>query len=76
MRFRKLEKCEVRFTFIFNDKKRRDIDNYSATVKMVMDGIVQAGILPDDDYKRVVKLEMQIIVDKFEGIRVELMEVI
>lgn len=75
MRFRKVEKCEVRFTFIFKDKKRRDIDNYAATVKMVMDGLVQAGILPDDDYKRVTKLEMQIVVDKFEGVKVELMEV-
>lgn len=72
-----VDKCEVRFTFIFGDRKRRDPDNYAATVKMIIDGLVLAGILPDDNFNHVVKIEMSIAIEKgIEGVKVEMLEVV
>jgi crossover junction endodeoxyribonuclease RusA len=31
------------------DKRRRDVANISPTIKALLDGIVDAGLLPDDD---------------------------
>jgi hypothetical protein len=72
-----VDKCELRFTFIFGDRKRRDPDNYAATVKMIIDGLVMAGILPDDNFNHVVKIEMSIEIQKgVEGVKVEMLEVL
>ena len=39
----------VKITFVFGDKRRRDIgDNYNG--KEICDGLVKAGILEDDRY--------------------------
>lgn len=70
-----IKNCELRFIFYFKDKKRRDIDNYSATVKMVIDGLVHAGILTDDSFVYVWKIEMRIDIAKFEGVKVDILEV-
>ena len=37
----------VILTFYFKDKRRRDADNYQ---KMILDGLVGAGIIIDDDF--------------------------
>lgn len=70
-----IDKCKIRFTFIFKDKKRRDIDNYCATVKMVMDGLVDAGRLKDDSIEFVKSIEMTSRVDRKEGIEIEIEEI-
>lgn len=70
-----IKNCELKFIFYFKDKKRRDIDNYSATVKMVIDGLVHAGIIQDDSYVFVRKLELRIDIAKYEGVKVDIVEV-
>jgi len=44
----------VYFDFIWYEKnKRRDPDNISASKKFILDALVKAGILPDDNWKYV-----------------------
>ncbi len=43
-----LSGCAVRLIYYFPDKRRRDPDNYSG--KMILDGLVSAGILKDDSF--------------------------
>jgi hypothetical protein len=38
----------VEFTWFVPDRKRRDEDNPVATMKPICDGIVDAGVVPDD----------------------------
>ena len=43
-----LKSAVVRITYHFPDKRRRDPDNYSG--KMILDGLVRAGIIADDSF--------------------------
>ena len=43
-----IDKAIVQLTYYFPDRKRRDPDNYSG--KMVLDGLVKAGIITDDSF--------------------------
>lgn len=43
-----LDKARVRIVYWFPDRRRRDPDNYSG--KMLLDGLVGAGILADDSF--------------------------
>lgn len=43
-----LERAVVTLVYHFTDKKRRDPDNYSG--KMILDGLVKAGIIADDSF--------------------------
>lgn len=38
-------------TFVLKDKRRHDWDNLLASIKAGIDGLVDAGVLPDDDVK-------------------------
>jgi crossover junction endodeoxyribonuclease RusA len=40
--------CFVRVTFPVRDNRRRDSDNPAPTVKAIVDGLVDAGVWPDD----------------------------
>jgi crossover junction endodeoxyribonuclease RusA len=42
-------KATVCVYMLFPDKRRRDIQNYNKTTKALIDGFVDAGLLPDDD---------------------------
>lgn len=44
-----LERAIVTLEYHFKDKRRRDPDNYSG--KMILDGLVAAGIIADDSFK-------------------------
>lgn len=39
--------AEVTLTFYFKDRRRHDADNYQ---KMILDGLVSAGVIQDDDF--------------------------
>lgn len=58
-----LTKCRVQITWVVPDSRRRDEDNPVPTAKAVYDGIVDAGVVPDDtpEYmeKPTVKIEKQ-----------------
>lgn len=43
-----VKKATVNLIYHFRDKRRRDPDNYSG--KMILDGLVKAGILIDDNF--------------------------
>lgn len=47
------------YEFWFRDNKRRDPDNYAASAKMLQDGLVKAGILPDDNFNHVRELRIK-----------------
>lgn len=44
-----LPHAAVTLQYHFNDKRRRDPDNYSG--KMILDGLTAAGIIADDSFK-------------------------
>ncbi len=52
----------ARATFHFPDKRRRDSDNLAALLKPVWDGLVDAGLLVDDD--RITHLPVEIVHEK------------
>lgn len=43
-----LKRCRVHLHYMFPDKRRRDPDNYSG--KFILDGLVKARILEDDNF--------------------------
>jgi len=46
-----LKRALLTVEIAFPDRKRRDPHNWMATVKPIVDGLVKAGVLPDDDAK-------------------------
>lgn len=45
----RLQRASVVIYIAFGDKRRRDVGNYQPTAKAIVDGLVDAGVLPDDD---------------------------
>ena len=43
--------ASVTLVYCFGDNRRRDPDNYSG--KMILDGLVKAGIIRDDSFERI-----------------------
>lgn len=43
-----LTRARVEFEFAYPDRRRRDRHNLAPTVKALMDGLIDAGMLPDD----------------------------
>ena len=43
-----MKACTVSLTWVVNDKRRRDADNLVPTLKAMCDGLVDAGVVPDD----------------------------
>lgn len=56
-----LKRAAVTLIYHFPDKRRRDPDNYSG--KMILDGLVRAGILADDSFD-CIELKLAAIGDK------------
>lgn len=56
-----LDKVEVKITYFFKTKTRRDPDNYSG--KFILDGLTGAGILKDDSFDNII-LELEGRYDK------------
>ncbi len=56
-----LPKAVVKLVYHFKDNHRRDPDNYSG--KMILDGLVRAGILKDDSFN-CIKLQLEAAYDK------------
>lgn len=48
--------CELRFC----TDARRDPHNWTPTAKAVLDGMVDAGVFPDDDHKHIIGPDMRI----------------
>jgi crossover junction endodeoxyribonuclease RusA len=57
-------KALVTAAFFYKDKRRRDPDNAIASLKAAYDGIVDAGLLPDDDADHMRRGEPTFAVDE------------
>lgn len=53
--FGPLSRVEVTMTWWVKDKRRRDDENPVATLKALCDGLVDAGVVPDDTHEYMVK---------------------
>ena len=42
-----INKCKMKVTYYFKDKRRHDPSNYD---KMLLDGLVEANVITDDNY--------------------------
>jgi len=47
---------QVESVFFFQEKRRRDTDNAIGRLKPVYDGIVDSGLIPDDDPEHMVRM--------------------
>ena len=47
-RYPELPACDVTLTWFVTDKRRRDEDNLYPLLKALCDGLVDAGVVPDD----------------------------
>lgn len=68
----KIESFPITVRFVVHEaNKRRDIDNVSSMVaKFSLDGMVKAGLLPDDSQKYVNKIECDLVVDDKVGVEI------
>lgn len=64
-------KATIQATFFHSQKRRRDDDNYIAMLKSSKDGIVDSGLLFDDDSEHLTTLPAKFLIDRKQG-RVEL----
>jgi Holliday junction resolvase RusA-like endonuclease len=74
-----LERARVEATFFFKTKRRRDEDNLIASLKPLIDGLVDAGVLVDDDLSRLslATPEVRVVAKspRYEGVRLFVVEV-
>lgn len=56
-----IEKCEIYQTVYYPNNRRHDPDN--SVPKFILDGLVQSGMLSDDDSKHIEKLTLKCLVD-------------
>lgn len=63
--------CSVKAVFYHKQDRRRDPDNYTGSLKAAYDGVVDAGLVTDDDYKHMQREQPCFNIDKTNP-RVEL----
>ena len=59
-----MQSAQVTLTFHLPDQRRRDIGNLEASMKPAYDGLVDAGLIVDDDYLHLRHLPSTIEIDK------------
>lgn len=52
-----IERCEISQTVYYPNNRRHDIDN--SVPKFILDGLVESGMIIDDDSKHITKLTLQ-----------------
>ena len=57
-------RCTVDAKFFYKTKRRRDQDNAMGSLKAAYDGIVDAGLVADDDYEHMKRLYVDFEIDK------------
>lgn len=57
----------VDYSFCVPDRRRRDIVNMMQSQKPAIDGVVSAGLIPDDDWQHLVIGKVTVWVDKPEA---------
>jgi len=66
----RIKRCEISQTIYFPTNRRHDIDN--SVPKFILDGLVESGMIEDDDSKHITRLEMRCLNDS-EHPRTEIM---
>lgn len=56
-----IERCEIKQTVYYQTNIRHDIDN--SVPKFILDGLVESGMIVDDDSKHIQKLVLRCYVD-------------
>ena len=56
-----IEKCEIHQTVYYPNNRRHDVDN--STPKFIIDGLVDSGMIVDDDSKHLTRLTLECGVD-------------
>ncbi len=56
-----IDKCEIHQTIYYPNNRRHDIDN--STPKFILDGLVESGMVLDDDCKHITKLTLECKID-------------
>jgi Holliday junction resolvase RusA-like endonuclease len=57
----RIEQCEISQIVYYSTNRRHDIDN--SVPKFILDGLVESGMIVDDDSRHVKKLTLQCTVD-------------
>lgn len=57
----RIEKCEINQTVYFPNNRRHDVDN--SVPKFILDGLVESGMIVDDDSRHLKKLSLECEVD-------------
>ena len=65
------QKAELHASFYYKTKRRRDSLNSMGMLKGAIDGVIDAGLLPDDDSEHLIPLAPSICLDTYAP-RVEL----
>lgn len=55
------DRVAVELLYYPGDNRTRDPDNIAATLKPVLDGLVRAGVIPDDKARHVVRTSQRIV---------------
>ena len=63
----------IRFTWHVKNRKS-DPDNIAFAKKYVLDGMVKAGIIPDDTHRYIKGFEDRFVISAKEGVEVERIE--
>jgi Holliday junction resolvase RusA-like endonuclease len=54
----------------YEKNARRDVDNVAFSVKFILDGLVRAGVIPNDSQRYVRSIEHHVLIDR-ENPRIE-----
>lgn len=57
-----IERCEITQTIFYPTNRRHDVDN--SVPKFILDGLVEGGMIADDDCLHIEKLVLSCAVDK------------
>lgn len=56
----RLQRARLTVEVTWPDGRRRDVDNLRPTIKPIVDGMVDAGVLPDDDDTHLVGPDLRV----------------
>lgn len=59
-----LDRAHITVTVSWPDKRRRDVHNIMPTIKAAIDGIVDAGMLPDDSDAHLIGPDLRVSSEK------------
>ena len=66
----------IKITFIWHlINRRKDLDNVAFAKKFILDGLVKAGVLKNDNLNHIIAFEDKVIFDKKEYVELEIEQI-